>query len=311
MKAERLLAILTILLNRKKMSASALARDLEVSIRTIYRDVEALSEAGIPVYATPGRDGGFELVEGFTMDTQLLETGDINRILAGLQGLSAVYPGSEMTGIIEKFSLILKRSGEKGIPCPENHVFIELTPSRREKKTLEMIEETITKKGVLDIRYADANGSETDRAIEPAALVFVWQSWYAWAYCTLRSDFRIFKVSRILEAARSSKGRTGPEANLSDRPWQKNWDGASLEKIVLEADRVARTRLADFFDSDGISETGDGRLRVTAFLPVEEWVVSFIMGLPGSIDIHEPESLREAIAGRAGDLAARNGITQQ
>lgn len=299
MKAERLIAILTILLNRKKISASALARDLEVSIRTIYRDIEALAQAGIPVYATSGRDGGFELVEGFKMDSQLLETGEIRQILAGLQGISAVYPKTEMTGIIEKFSLILKKSGEHGLRCPENHIFIELTPSQREKKILELVEESITKKTVLAIRYTDASGSETARSVEPAALVFVWQSWYAWAWCRLRKEFRMFKVSRILGAERTCEVRVGDEADLESRPWLREWNYGPMEKITLETDTVARTKLAEFFDQDCIAESGSGRYRVTAFLPVDEWVVAFIMGLPGKVDIVGPETLRAAVAERA------------
>lgn len=299
MKAERLLAILNILLNRKKISASALARDLEVSIRTIYRDIEALAQAGIPVYATSGRDGGFELVEGFKMDSQLLETGEVSQILAGLQGISAVYPKPEMTGIIEKFSLILKKSGEHGLACPENHIFIELTPSQREKKILELVEESITKKTVLSIRYTDASGSETARSVEPAALVFVWHSWYAWAWCRLRKGFRMFKVSRILGAEKAAEARSGEEANLGDRPWMREWNYGPMEKVVLEADSVARTKLAEFFDPDCIAESGTGRYRVTAFLPVDEWIVAFIMGLPGQVDILGPEALRAAAAERA------------
>lgn len=299
MKAERLLAILTILLNRKKISASALARDLEVSVRTIYRDIDALAQAGIPVYATSGRDGGFELVEGFKMDSQLLETGEVGQILAGLQGISAVYPKPEMTGIIEKFSLILKKSGEYGIAPPQNHIFIELTPSQREKKLLELIEESITKKTVLEIRYTDANGAESRRSIEAAALVFVWQSWYAWAWCRLRNGFRMFKVSRILGADRTIETRNGEDADLEARPWLSEWNYGPMEKIVLETDAAARAKLAEFFDPECIAETDNGRYRVTAFLPVDEWVVSFIMGLPGKIDITGPEELRSAVAERA------------
>lgn len=307
MKAERLLAILTILLNRKKISAAALSRELEVSVRTIYRDIEALSESGIPVFATYGRDGGFELVEGFTMDSQVLETGEVRQILAGLQSLSAVHSGPEIGNIIEKFSLILKKSESKGIKSPENHIFIELTPSKREKEIIGRIEDSIRSKGVLRVRYADGNGFETDREIECAALVFVWQSWYAWAWCRLRGDFRIFKVSRILEAERTEAERVGPVADLSARPWAREWESRPFERIVLTADRVARTRLGEFFDSEGISETSEGRITVSAFFPIDEWVTSFIMGLPGTVDILEPDSLRVAVRDRAEALIRRNG----
>ncbi len=210
MKAERLLAILTILLNRKKVTASYLATRFGVSVRTIYRDVDALAGAGLPVFATQGRDGGFELVEGFTVSAQVLETGEIEQILTGLRSLKAVQPGQGLETVIEKFTLALKESGKRGIRTPGGHLFIELTPSRREKRILAELDESVAKRSVLKISYADAQGTESERAIEPEALVFMWQSWYAWAWCRLRADFRFFKISRILQTRETGERREGP-----------------------------------------------------------------------------------------------------
>jgi predicted DNA-binding transcriptional regulator YafY len=306
MKAERLLAMLTILLNRKKISASSLARELEVSVRTIYRDAEALAEAGIPVFATSGRDGGFELVEGFKVDSQLLETGEIGRILAGLEGLAAVVPGQELSSTIEKFRLIGKKTEGTGVRVPENHIFIELTPSRREKKLIEAIEESINKRTAIRIRYADGAGNETLRVVEPEALVFIWSSWYAWGWCALRGDFRLFKVSRVLGAETAALARTGPKADLAARPWAREWETKPSERILFAAGRVALPRLGEFFDSSEISETNDGRVLVDSFFPLDEWVLSFVMSLPGAIEILKPESFREAVADRARNLARAN-----
>lgn len=311
MKAERLLAILTILLNRKKISAAQLSRELEVSIRTIYRDIEALAEAGIPVYATNGRNGGFELMEGFTMDTQILETGEIRQILTGLQGLSAIYPATDIARLTEKFNLLLKESGPKGIRCPESHIFIELTPSHREKQILELIEGSISRKTVLSIQYGDSYGTETTRKIEPLALVFMWQSWYVYTFCQLRKDFRLFKVSRIFAAEEFQDSRISPQVDLGTHPWNTDWESKPFERILITADRIARSRLGEFFDVENIEDIGDGRLQITARLPIDEWVISFLMGLPGTVKILEPESLREAIYERAKQISVQNGLMNQ
>ncbi len=306
MKAERLLAILTILLNRKKVSAPRLAKELEVSLRTIYRDVEALAESGIPVFATQGRDGGFELMEGFTMDSQVLETGEIARILTGLHGLSSVYSGPELAGIIEKFSLMLKDSEKRGIRVPDSHIFIELTPSRREKTIIDALEESISRKTVVAIDYTDARGDSTVRDIEPQALVFIWQSWYAWGWCRLRSDFRLFKISRILSIAQIETPRESEPVDLSTHPWNRQWENRPVREVAITAERKTRARLGEFFDTCAISEMEDGRLEVRAFLPVDEWVISFIMGLPGEVQIIEPPELKEAVRERAENFLARN-----
>ncbi len=117
MKAERLLAILNILLTGKRVSSTELAKKLEVSVRTVYRDVEALSEAGFPVYATMGRDGGFGLIEGFRMTGQMFSTGELQRIISALDGLSGICPETEIENLRRKFIILLSESGAKGIPC--------------------------------------------------------------------------------------------------------------------------------------------------------------------------------------------------
>jgi predicted DNA-binding transcriptional regulator YafY len=306
MKAERLLAILTILLNRKKISAPALARELEVSLRTVYRDIDALAEAGIPVYATAGRCGGFELMEGFTISEQLLASGEIRQILAGLEGLSGIYSGPAFAGMIEKFRLLLKQSEKGGVKPAEKHLFIELTPSRREKATLDEIEVSITEKTALSIRYIDARGMETERTIEPHALVFVWQSWYVYAWCRMREDFRMFKLSRVIGAEKLNEGRQAPAIDLSTRPWDREWESIPFEEIELVADASMRARLGEFFDADGITDAEDGRIRIRARLPVDEWVLSFIMGLQGSFEIIKPGALRSTIAERARTILGNN-----
>jgi predicted DNA-binding transcriptional regulator YafY len=301
MKAERLLTILNILLSRRKVPASMLARELEVSIRTVYRDIEALSEAGIPVFATQGCEGGFELVEGFTMDSHLLETGEITRILAALPALGAVLPGPELGGIVEKFNALRSKGAIKGVTVPENHIFIELMPSAREKKTLELIEDSIRKRTVLAIAYLDVNGIETRREIEGEAIVFVWEAWYVWGFCRLRKDFRLFKISRIIDAQPESAPRIGPKADLSTRPWATDWDYQVPEIIELEAEPVARMRLREFFGDECMTES-DGIIRVEALFPVDEWVISYVMGLPGKITIRSPERLKATIIERARNL---------
>lgn len=306
MKAERLLAILTILLNRKKVSAPRLAKELEVSLRTIYRDVEALAESGIPVYATQGRDGGFELMEGFAMDSQVLETGEVSRILTGLKGLQAVYPDPGMVGLIEKFSLMLSASAGKGIKTPENHVFIELSPCNREREILERIETAIARKGVLSVEYCDTRGEQTSRLVEPQALVFIWQSWYAYGWCGLRQDFRLFKLSRILSAEDVPLPRTGEAANLAEHPWNRHWNTVAPEEIVFRAEQRTRAKLGEFFDPSAIEELDDGWVEVRTIFPVDEWIMSYIMGLPGAVRVLEPESLRLQILERARTISANN-----
>ncbi|MDR1747553.1 MAG: YafY family transcriptional regulator [Spirochaetaceae bacterium] len=307
MKAERLLAILTILLNREKVTAPWLAKRFEVSVRTIYRDLEALAQAGIPVYATPGREGGIELVEGFRLNTQLLEPTEVQRILTGLESIQHLVQGMEFEKITEKFSLMLKESKQRGIRAPGNHIFIELVPSRREKGTINLIEQSISGGELLSIRYTDISGRVTERVTEPLALIYIWQSWFLYAYCRLREGFRPFRITRIAEPQLAPGIRIAPETDISDRPWLRDWENSNPpERIVFSIDETARSRAAEMFDEEVIQALPDGWFRITVDFPIDEWIISYIISLPGQVRVEEPDSLRRAVALRAAEMARNN-----
>ncbi len=306
MKAERLIALLTMLLSGKRLSARELARELEVSVRTVYRDAEALCEAGFPVYATAGRDGGFGLVEGFSMTGQMFATGEVQRVLSALDGLAGVCPASEIETLRRKFTLLLGDSAAKGVPCPQQRVFIELAPSGRERRSIDSVDEAIKNGAVLRIRYCDASGSATERDIEPVALVFYWQSWFVYAWCRLRDSFRCFRVARIQSVERLGLERTGPPCDLTKHPWTKEWEGEPFDDIEFVADKSAQGRVFEYFDASAIEERDDGTILVRGFFPMGEWVVSWIMGLPGAVRIIAPDHLRERVYDRAKVMAEKN-----
>lgn len=309
MKAERLLALLTRLLSGKQLSASALATELEVSTRTVYRDVEALCAAGFPVYGTTGRDGGFKLIDGFRITGQTFSTGEVQRILSALDGLHGVCPKPEIEALKGKFSLLLDESTRRRVPCPPKRVFIELTPSPREKEITDRLDAAIASARVIRICYIDVKGSASEREIEPAALVFYWQSWFVYAWCRLRKGFRLFRVARILDIEECSCLPEGPAPDLATRPWASDWDREPIEDIAFTAETAARGRLADYFPPQAISETRDGKLLVRARFPTGDWVLSWLMGLPGTISIESPASLRERMADRARELLEANEKT--
>lgn len=306
MKAERLLAILNILLAGKRVSSTELAKKLEVSVRTVYRDVEALSEAGFPVYATTGRDGGFGLIEGFRMTSQMFSTGELQRVVSALDGLSGICPETEIENLRRKFSILLLESGAKGIPCPANRIFIELTPSTREKRVTDLIDQSIARSTVLRISYCDVEGRETERDIEPLALLFYWQSWFVYAWCRLRKDFRSFRATRIAAAEATDLSRESPPIDLTERPWTRQWVDEPLEEICFVADKSAKGRIAEYFDASAVTENEDGSVTVCSSFPTGDWVVSWIMGLPGTVSILKPDRLRARIRETAENLAKKN-----
>nr|WP_255949294.1 WYL domain-containing protein [Brucepastera parasyntrophica] len=143
--------------------------------------------------------------------------------------------------------------------------------------------------------------------MEPLALVFTWQAWYVYSFCRLRRDFRLFKINRIhnMQTVLSEK-RISPQIDLSSRPWTENWPEESCKLIRFTVDKTVFGRLIDFFDEKTIQQTDGGRLLVSAKMPVGEWIISYLMSLPGGVSVIEPVELRSEILERARKITEKN-----
>ncbi len=306
MKAERLFSILNLLLDKRKIAAPELARRFGVSVRTIYRDIDALALAGIPLYSTTGRDGGVALVEGFTIDRQVLETGEVQKILASIEGLSGVLSDAATGAIRDKFTRLLQKSKEKGIALSPRHIFIELAPSLREREIIDTIERAINESRCLAIEYYDAENRSTRRCIEAQALVYIWNCWYLYAYCRMRGDFRLFRIARIQSARFTAQTRLAPYVDLAEKPWLKQWNEEKSEEIVMEISSDQKNRIFERIEWSNIRESGNNTIEVTFSMPLNEWGISVIMSLPGAFRIIRPEKVRKMIKKRTMEIFSQN-----
>lgn len=306
MKAERLFSILNLLLQQRRISASDLSRQFEVSVRTIYRDIDALTLAGIPVYSTTGRDGGFELIEGFTIDKQLLHTGEVQKILSTIESLSGILGDKKTSALKNKLSTLLEVSRQKGIHLTPNHVFIEFSPSQHERLTISRIEKSIEEQSSLSISYRDSSNAITNRIVEPDALVYIWNAWYLYAYCRLRSGHRLFRISRITSAENIISKRKSAPIDLSSRPWNREWDNDKLEKVQIRISAGHAGKLSEMFTNVQINATDSDMIIADFNIPLNEWGLSQLMGLPGKFRIIKPVKLRKIIKKMAGDIFSEN-----
>lgn len=291
MKAERLFSTLAVLLERRKVSAAELAREFGVSTRTVYRDLESLALAGVPLFSTPGREGGFELVDGFALDRQHLRAAEAQAALAGLEGLAGALPGPAVEAA-RKFKAYLGSCADKGVAGRGRRVFIELSPASGEREAIGLIQTSIDEAACLSLTYTDVGGRRSARCIEPEALVFYWQAWYAYAWCRLREDFRLFRISRIEDAALVREPRRGPPAELDAAPWRRYWDKDELRPMAFDAPIAYLPRIRETFGESRIEELGGGAVRVTALMPVNDWTVSVLSSLPCPVTLRYPEELR-------------------
>ena len=195
MKIDRVIGILSILLQREKVTTSELAEKFEVSRRTIIRDIEEINKAGIPIVTFQGQGGGISVMNGFRLDRTLLSNNDMKAILAGLRSLDSVSDTKRYRQLMSKLSAENPDTINMG-----NQIIIDLSSWDKAAVSdkIELIKNAIDSR--LKIRFTYFSPTcETIREIEPYHLVFQWSSWYVWGYCTLRNDYRMFKLTRLTD----------------------------------------------------------------------------------------------------------------
>ena len=180
------------LLDKGLVTAAELAERFEVSVRTIYRDIDALSSAGIPVYTEAGRNGGIHLLSDFVLNQIVLSGQEKQEILSVLQGLSAVSNGYG-TDILEKLSALFNVHSANWLEAD----FSRWGEKNRDNGKFEILKTAVLQRRCITIRYAGSDGTVGERVIQPLKLYYKSKDWYLKAYCRLRQEFRLFKINRI------------------------------------------------------------------------------------------------------------------
>ena len=255
MKIDRLIGILSILLQEEKTTAPELAEKFEVSRRTINRDIEDLCKAGIPIRTAQGTGGGISLMDGYRMDRTILTSKDMQMILAGLRSLDSVSGNRYYGRLMEK---ILTGSSE--FISGRDSMLIDLSSWYKGSLApkIEVIQKCNRKQAYHTV-YVLCPSGDSNRRIEPYYLVFRWSSWYVWGWCLEREDYRLFKLNRmdcVTESEQFFMCRNVPMPNLSN---EKIFPGGSKGKSTFSSPDV-KWRLVEEFGPHCFTRTDDGRL---------------------------------------------------
>jgi len=293
MKIDRLIGIITVLLQNEKVTAPYLAEKFEISRRTISRDIEDICKAGIPVVTERGYNGGIYIAEGYKIDKTLLSAEELQAIFVGLKGIDSVSAVPKSSALADKLSL-----KNNAVFSTHDHILIDLASHYKGSLTekIEQLKLAITEHHIVTFDYYYGKG-ESERLIEPYLLVFKWSAWYVFGYCKMRQDFRMFKLNRLWKL--ETKGATFiprviPKENL-------DFDSCWTDEIKLIAlfDTSVKYRLIDEYGVDCYTITEDGRLLLkinyTYYDNFLEWVLSF----GNKVEVLEPESLRNELAEQA------------
>lgn len=200
MKVDRLVSIIMILLDKERIGAQELADMFEVSPRTIYRDVDTINMAGIPIRSTSGVGGGFEIMEKYKVNKKVFSTADLSAILMGLSNFANMLQGEELVNALAKIKSFIPADRAKDIELKVNQIFIDLSPwmgNSNIQPYLEIIKVALQESKLLTFEYLAHHGNKTARAVEPYQLVLKGSHWYLQGYCRIRKDYRLFRISRM------------------------------------------------------------------------------------------------------------------
>lgn len=292
MKINRMLEITTVLLNRGTITAGELAKRFEVSTRTIYRDVEALSSAGVPVYMSKGNGGGISLMENYTLPKTLLSEQESESLLLALSTLKAVkYP--EIDTVLEKMGTLFKNNSMRDWVEID---FVHWGSAPNEHNKFVDIKRAIIERRVIEFEYVNADGMRTSRFAEPIKLMFKGNAWYLAAFCRRRNELRIFRISRVKNVRLTAETFVPPVVSEEDK--QEN--RGKLKPFVLlklRFDEKVLNRLYDNFDDSLIVKRGD-HYDVEIALPEDEWLYGYLMSFGSLMEVIEPQSIRSILAVR-------------
>ncbi len=298
MKTERLIGILSILLQQEKVTAPQLAREFEVSRRTIQRDVESLCRAGIPISTAQGAGGGISIMEGYRVDRTVLTAPEMQAILAGLRSLDSVSGTRQYTRLMEKLS------AGAGVLLPGSaQMLIDLSSWYKESLApkIEEIQSAIRQHRTVRFAYFSPKG-ESVRTVEPYYLLFRWSAWYVWGWCHTRQDFRLFKLNRMTDLAAGESFSPRP-APLPDLEPKRIFP--AKYRVTVRFDPSCRWRLVEEYGPDSFTTDPDGWLRFTGGFPDADSALSWVLTFGDKAELLQPDQLRRRLGELTSALAAR------
>ena len=306
MKVDRLVSIIMLLLDQKRIGAQELADMFEVSLRTIYRDIDTINMAGIPVLSTSGVGGGFEIMQKYKIDRKVFSTADLSAILMGLSSLSNMIRGDELVNALAKVKSFIPADRAKDIELKANQICIDLSPwmgNGNIQPYLEIIKTALRESKLLSFEYADRYGNKTARTAEPYQLVLKGSHWYWQGYCHTRSDFRLFKLSRtsnlqIQKEFFTPRDYQKPQLDFADIL-------ATMQtSIKIRIHKSVMDRVLDYCTHERFLPDGDEHWIVSFPFIENEYYYNILFSFGDKCECLEPLHIRTEMKRRIHDIAA-------
>ncbi len=295
MKIDRLMGILTILMQKERTTAPELAKRFEVSRRTIMRDIDSLCLAGIPIVATQGGNGGLAIMAGYKIRNNVLTSDELQTLITGLKGMDSVSKTSNYE------SLLAKLAPENAVVSVADSIIIDLSSQYKDSLTekIALLKSAIAAQRVISFDYCYAKG-ETRREIEPYFIQFQWNAWYVFGWCRLREDFRRFKLNRLWDL------EVTPGTFVSRQVPQEKASGSDAfpdsHSMLVRFARSMRFRLIEDYGPKCYEETDDYLIMPLNYTN-KEYAFAWLLGFGDKAEILEPENIRREFAELAQNIS--------
>lgn len=304
MKIDRLISIIMLLLERNKISAAKLAKMFDVTPRTIYRDIETINLAGIPIVTYPGVNGGIGIMEEYKIEKKLFTISDITSLLIGLGSIHSTITTEEILNTTAKIKGLIPPDQIIDIELKSNQIAIDHTPwigNRKLNVNLDEIRTALYENRLISFKYSAQNGIKSERKVEPYRLVLKDSNWYLQGYCTTRKDFRTFKLSRITSLEISED--TFVARNFDYKALEMSSDIKKKSILVkLLIDESLKDMMTDFCGEENITPSANGKLIASFPFTEDDYSYGMILRLGDKCKCLEPENVRLELIRRVENL---------
>lgn len=293
MKIERLLSIITYLLNRDVVTGKYLAEKYEVSERTIQRDIDSINMAGIPVVSLRGASGGYKILDSYRLSKQTATGEDIETLLMGLRSIDTAIDNKRVSDTLEKVKSLRRDditpniSIDFGVAKENSYV----------SSLVNIIDRAIVDGKRIVFTYINANGHRSKKTIEPVALKFKWYAWYLVGYCLEKKDYRIFKLARMEELASRDENITNSHDNRADMFEElMKRDSRKTVKTVIRLHKDIKAAALEYLDNVKELAWEDDYLLCEMTVVEEErkWF-AFFLSFADQVEIVEPEYMKRHV----------------
>lgn len=290
MKIDRLIGILSLLLQKDMVTAPYLAEHFEVSRRTINRDIEDLCKAGIPIVTQQGNGGGISIMDNYKISKTLITNTEMQDILAGLRSLDSVNRTNQYKQLMEKLSV-----GSSDFLVGDQSVLIDLSSWYKDSLApkIQLIRNAIDTCHKISFYYYSPGG-ESLRNIEPYYLIFRWSSWYVWGWCSKREDYRLFKLNRLEQLEITETIFDKRQAIVPDFNAERIFYGGIQVRALFEPE--CKWRLMEEYGTGCYEELTDGKLLFHADYTNKENLITWLLSFRDKVMLIEPEEIRKELS---------------